>query len=949
MSEAEKDKTPEELVNSGHWEVEPIYFGEHRGKIYRSRSTTELECYQSHEGSTYRPGDTVYMDAVPTDAYLIGTITGFKQTKRDVLLTVTRFYRPEEVPEDSLSIMAAERGEGGESMAKQREIFSSDNQCTLSISLLRGHCTIFHVKDIAESRGLDLSQENTFFSCVVYNQESTRLASHNGEIRVGPSHQAKLPPEASCAVGEEPDRDELLWRPGQISTEKEDKYFKLARTFRLVLLEQGNIHEAERNSRCRDMLLDDAITTLHRCSYSYHDAIQEMNANDQLLNADANFMTVEDTKKFGKGIKTLGKNFTRISRELLPLHNRDQLVAFYYLWKKSPDAIKPKALNNRSRAAAGLRRGKKDNQSKNSRPPSREFVDYASASENETENFDENKRLQYACHHCYGTESRDWHHAGKEPMLLCTECRLFYKKYGTMRSVERPETVPACLFKRSSSETDQEEEAGVRTRAGKKENGRKRSPSYGEEGGSVNGEEEKDKKQRRISNGKRKKSLGERNGKRRKDDAIREEEEGDDDKKSSSLSPSPSGDKEVKREEEEEKAENGVSAENGEKSESSEDGVKMEEEEEGPTTSNGEMEGEERGEPSDEKETREECYEAIEENSKYQCATIIRVLRRGNGANSCSRTDLVFTATPENVARRKETTAIAKAANAKAAEEERKKTEKAAPPPPDPTQPGPSNAGIVHPMPRMPIQPMHQMQPNAPQDMTAFLHQMARQSMPGGFVAPPQFGFDPRMAYGMTPQLANALMEQNQQIAKMANQRELEALMRRHAVPPFMNGMNGGAPLFNGMTLNGMPAHLVAAAMQQQHNGAAAAAAHDPLAAFARQQHIQQMMAGMGQAAAPAQQQPDMETVMRMQEMMQAMANAQQAAAAPPPPPPPAPMAPQLSQEALQQLMGGRDGGQLAAFYQQLMGAGINGMANGNALQSEMMRRLQHDSFKQQQ
>lgn len=66
-------------------------------------------------------------------------------------------------------------------------------------------------------------------------------------------------------------------------------------------------------------------------------------------------------------------------------------------------------------------------------------------------------------------ESRDWHHAGRDGLLLCSDCRLFYKKYGQLRPVDRPSTVPPCLFKRSPSGTDADEDSGVRTRAGKKE------------------------------------------------------------------------------------------------------------------------------------------------------------------------------------------------------------------------------------------------------------------------------------------------------------------------------------------------------------------------------------------------------------------------------------------------------------------------------------------------
>ena len=34
------------------------------------------------------------------------------------------------------------------------------------------------------------------------------------------------------------------------------------------------------------------------------------------------------------------------------------------------------------------------------------------------------------------SESKDWHHAGKDNALLCTECRLFFKKYGEDRPIE---------------------------------------------------------------------------------------------------------------------------------------------------------------------------------------------------------------------------------------------------------------------------------------------------------------------------------------------------------------------------------------------------------------------------------------------------------------------------------------------------------------------------------
>ncbi|KHJ99558.1 GATA zinc finger [Oesophagostomum dentatum] len=397
---------------------------------------------------------------------------------------ISRFYRPEDVPEISLSLIAQERMEMDfveepTPEVLSRELFTSDTTSLHSIACLRGKCEITFVKDIQSLGDCDLTKENAFFSCLSYNQESSRLASVQGEIRVGASYQAKLPAEATCSVADEADRDELLYRPGMIDPGTEDKYIKLARSFRMFAMMETRMLDTEKHSRVSDLLFDDALTTLHRCGYKFDEALKEMNANDKLLSADANFMTVEDTKKFCKGIKTIGKNFVRISRELLPLHSRDQLVGFYYLWKKTSDAVKPKPLSRQRNQVACIKRNSKNSQSKSSRPASTELLDYASASESEMEGLDTEKASQYACHHCYGSKSRDWHHAGRDGLLLCSDCRLFYKKYGQLRPVDRPSTVPPCLFKRSPSSVGPDEESGVRTRAGKKE--RRRTPSMGEE------------------------------------------------------------------------------------------------------------------------------------------------------------------------------------------------------------------------------------------------------------------------------------------------------------------------------------------------------------------------------------------------------------------------------------------------------------------------------------
>ncbi|KAL6734612.1 hypothetical protein Aduo_005136 [Ancylostoma duodenale] len=490
--EGEHSRSPDECAQAGLWEVEPLYYSipgrsdrSRRGKAYRKRADGEICCFEAHDGIVYKPGDSVYIEATPSDPYIVGSITMFKMTKRDMLsVKISRFFRPEDVPEISLSLISQERlemdfAEEPSPEVLSRELFTSDTTAFHSISSLRGKCEIAFVKDIRSLGDCDLSKENTFFSCLSYNQESSRLASVQGEIRVGASYQAKLPAEATCSVADEPDRDELLYRPGMIDPGTEDKYIKLARSFRMFAMMETRMMDTEKHSRVSDLLFDDALTTLHRCGYKFDEALKEMNANDKLLSADANFMTVEDTKKFCKGIKTIGKNFVRISRELLPLHSRDQLVGFYYLWKKTSDAVKPKPLSRQRNQVTSIKRNSKNTQNKSSRPASTELLDYASASEGEMEGLDAEKAAQYACHHCYGSKSRDWHHAGRDGLLLCSDCRLFYKKYGQLRPVDRPSTVPPCLFKRSPSGVDADEDSGVRTRAGKKE--RRRTPSMGEE------------------------------------------------------------------------------------------------------------------------------------------------------------------------------------------------------------------------------------------------------------------------------------------------------------------------------------------------------------------------------------------------------------------------------------------------------------------------------------
>uniref|UniRef100_A0AC35G9N1 Uncharacterized protein n=1 Tax=Panagrolaimus sp. PS1159 TaxID=55785 RepID=A0AC35G9N1_9BILA len=318
--------------------------------------------------------------------------------------------------------------------------------------LKEGKCIVKNYRNISDLvESPLLSDKDTFFSCLSFNLENNRLAALHLTSRTGPRFEADLPELPTTTVSEEPDRDQLLYRPQSVCEEAEKEYIKQCRTYRTFLFQSNpRITALERDSRLGDLVMDDAIVTLHNCGYNIEKARDIMKQQDALLAKDSLFLTQEDAKKFSKGIKAHGKNFPKIRKEFLPSHMREHLVKFYYMWKKSRDAVPPRALHRTRLMPKKV--------IKNGQPPraqSCDFIDYASASESELEEIQER-----ACHHCYDTKSRDWHHAGSNRQLMCTECRLHYKKYGILRPVERPATVPLCLSR--ASPTD---EMGVRTRA----------------------------------------------------------------------------------------------------------------------------------------------------------------------------------------------------------------------------------------------------------------------------------------------------------------------------------------------------------------------------------------------------------------------------------------------------------------------------------------------------
>ena len=140
-------------------------------------------------------------------------------TKKDNLnIHIKWFYRTSEVPEQVYQLLMQDRhtehnnaigahttspatttrskvdiAAMNDPIYRTRELFISEMTDIFSVSVLGGKCRVLHCLDLLAVKTFQ-PDEDTFFYTLSYNPETRRLASTQGEIRVGASHQAKLPP-----------------------------------------------------------------------------------------------------------------------------------------------------------------------------------------------------------------------------------------------------------------------------------------------------------------------------------------------------------------------------------------------------------------------------------------------------------------------------------------------------------------------------------------------------------------------------------------------------------------------------------------------------------------------------------------------------------------------------------------------------------------------------------
>ncbi|NWT73732.1 RERE protein, partial [Prunella himalayana] len=478
---------------------------------YERTDNGEITSFITEDDVVYRPGDCVYIESRrPNTPYFICSIQDFKlvrniftsppfpcprlqwggyflawipscssSDKRDhLLMNVKWYYRQSEVPDSVYqhlwhwwpsccvrAVFVFVPADSGRELVitdpviKNRELFISDYVDTYHAAALRGKCNISHFSDIFAAREFK-ARVDSFFYILGYNPETRRLNSTQGEIRVGPSHQAKLPelqPFPSPDGDTVTQHEELVWMPGVNDCDLL-MYLRAARSMAAFAgMCDGGSTEDGCVAASRDDTTLNALNTLHESNYDAGKALQRL-VKKPVPKLIEKCWTEDEVKRFIKGLRQYGKNFFRIRKELLPNKETGELITFYYYWKKTPEAASSRA-HRRHRRQAVFRRIKTRTASTPvntpSRPPSSEFLDLSSASEDDFDSEDSEQELKgYACRHCFTTTSKDWHHGGRENILLCTDCRIHFKKYGELPPIEKPVDPPPFMFKPVKEEDD---------------------------------------------------------------------------------------------------------------------------------------------------------------------------------------------------------------------------------------------------------------------------------------------------------------------------------------------------------------------------------------------------------------------------------------------------------------------------------------------------------------
>ncbi|XP_053724838.1 arginine-glutamic acid dipeptide repeats protein isoform X3 [Synchiropus splendidus] len=264
------------------------------------------------------------------------------------------------------------------------------------------------------------------------------LNSTQGEIRVGPSHQAKLPelqPRPPLSLQAHTENEELMWTPGVNDCDLL-MYLRAARSMAAFAgMCDGGSTEDGCLAASRDDTTLNALNMLHASHYDAAKALQRL-VKKPLPKLIEKCWSEEDVKRFIKGLRQYGKNFFRIRKDFLPSKKTGELITFYYHWKKTPEAAGTRAYRQQRRQPSS-RKAKTRAAAAPVSTPSRGYsVDASSASEDELDSEDSEQDIK-SCSHCGTTRSKDWHQGRRDNHLLCTACRTYENKHGCLPSSQK--------------------------------------------------------------------------------------------------------------------------------------------------------------------------------------------------------------------------------------------------------------------------------------------------------------------------------------------------------------------------------------------------------------------------------------------------------------------------------------------------------------------------------
>uniref|UniRef100_A0A3Q0SB66 Arginine-glutamic acid dipeptide (RE) repeats b n=1 Tax=Amphilophus citrinellus TaxID=61819 RepID=A0A3Q0SB66_AMPCI len=287
------------------------------------------------------------------------------------------------------------------------------------------------------------------------------LNSTQGEIRVGPSHQAKLPelqPRPAPGLQTQTESEELMWTPGVNDCDLL-MYLRAASMAAFAGMCDGGSTEDGCLAASRDDTTLNALNMLHASHYDAAKALQRL-VKKPLPKLIEKCWSGDDVKRFIKGLRQYGKNFFRIRKDFLPSKKTGELITFYYHWKKTPEAAGTRAYRQQRRQPSS-RKAKTRSAASPLNAQSRNYSDASSASDEDLDSEDSEQESK-SCSHC-GTTSKDWHQGGRDNLVLCTSCRTYENKHGFLPSAPKSGSAP-FMFKPVKVEEEVNSKHGMRTR-----------------------------------------------------------------------------------------------------------------------------------------------------------------------------------------------------------------------------------------------------------------------------------------------------------------------------------------------------------------------------------------------------------------------------------------------------------------------------------------------------